>query len=349
MSAGSIQLVATGPQDVHITGNPQVSFFGTNYKRHTNFSMFRQRIFLQGTPYAGGRSTIQFERLGDLLGPCYLSLVENEQTKLIAEWSNVIKSCHLYIGGALIDSQDVEFTEDIAIDTFASNMSKSYPASLHGGRGSQSFFYPLRFFFCEHWGSAIPLSALSLHNVEVVIEWSDNFNNTYKPEFFATYISLDEAERTVVSQERNLLMFQVQKALPTNQLDIDLGFNHPVKYIASSNASALNYNNLVSRVNRVRVMANGVDLLDGEQVSVPHYTAIPAYYNTDFSYANAENMFLFPFCMNTAKLQPTGTLNFSRLDSFKVTCTQPINRAIYAVNYNILKIKKGLGALVFAN
>ena len=311
--------------------------------------MFRQRIFLQGTPYAGGRSTIQFERLGDLLGPCYLSLVENEQTKLIAEWSNVIKSCHLYIGGALIDSQDVEFTEDIAIDTFASNMSKSYPASLHGGRGSQSFFYPLRFFFCEHWGSAIPLSALSLHNVEVVIEWSDNFNNTYKPEFFATYISLDEAERTVVSQERNLLMFQVQKALPTNQLDIDLGFNHPVKYIASSNASALNYNNLVSRVNRVRVMANGVDLLDGEQVSVPHYTAIPAYYNTDFSYANAENMFLFPFCMNTAKLQPTGTLNFSRLDSFKVTCTQPINRAIYAVNYNILKIKKGLGALVFAN
>jgi hypothetical protein len=207
----------------------------------------------------------------------------------------------------------------------------------------------LRFFFCEHWGSAIPLSALSLHNVEVVIEWSDNFNNTYKPEFFATYISLDESERTVVSQERNLLMFQVQKALPTNQLDIDLGFNHPVKYIASSNASAANYNNLVSRVNRVRVMANGVDLLDGEQVSVPHYTAIPAYYNTDFSYANAENMFLYPFCMNTAKLQPTGTLNFSRLDSFKIICSEPINRNIYAVNYNILKIKKGLGALVFAN
>ena len=349
MSAGSIQIVATGPQDAHITGNPEVSFFGTNYKRHTNFSMFKQRIFLQGTPQGNGRSTIQVEKLGDLLGPCYISLTQNEETQLIAEWSNVIKACHLYIGGALIDSQDVEFTEDIAIDTLASNMSKSYPASLHGGRGSQSFFYPLRFFFCENWGSAIPLAGLSLHNVEIVIEWAENYDVTYKPEFFATYITLDESERVAMTKERNLLMYQVQKALPTNQLDIDLGFNHPVKFIASSNASAANYNNLVSRVNRVRVMANGVDLLDGEQVSVPHYTAIPAYYNTDFSYANAENMFLFPFCMNTAKLQPTGTLNFSRLDSFKITCTQPINRAIYAVNYNILKIKKGLGALVFAN
>ena len=96
-------------------------------------------------------------------------------------------------------------------------------------------------------------------------------------------------------------------------------------------------------------MANGVDLLDGEQMSVPNYTAVPSYYNTDFSYANAENMFLYPFCMNTAKLQPTGTLNFSRLDSFKIICSEPININIYAVNYNILKIKKGLGALVFAN
>ena len=152
-----------------------------------------------------------------------------------------------------------------------------------------------------------------------------------------------------MTKERILLMFQVQKAIPSNQKDIDLTFNHPVKFIASSNASAANYNNLVSRVNRVRVMANGVDLLDGEQMSVPHYTAVPSYYNTDFSYANAENMFLYPFCMNTAKLQPTGTLNFSRLDSFKIICSEPINRNIYAVNYNILKIKKGLGALVFAN
>ena len=38
MGGGLIQLIATGEQDQFITGDPQITFFKSVYKRHTNFS-----------------------------------------------------------------------------------------------------------------------------------------------------------------------------------------------------------------------------------------------------------------------------------------------------------------------
>ena len=48
MGAGLIQLSAIGPQDFHLTANPQITFFKTVYKRHTNFSKEVKRIFFMG-------------------------------------------------------------------------------------------------------------------------------------------------------------------------------------------------------------------------------------------------------------------------------------------------------------
>jgi len=38
MSAGVVQLIAIGAQDMYITGNPEISFFSSTFKRHANFS-----------------------------------------------------------------------------------------------------------------------------------------------------------------------------------------------------------------------------------------------------------------------------------------------------------------------
>jgi hypothetical protein len=76
---------------------------------------------------------------------------------------------------------------------------------------------------------------------------------------------------------------------------------------------------------------NGSDV-DESKVSVPYYTSVPCYYNTEFSASNAEGMFVYPFCLVTSKYQPTGTLNFSRIDSCTIHCTENINRAIGAGN-----------------
>ena len=39
MGGGSMQLAAYGKQDVHLTGNPQMTFFKYVYKRYSNFAI----------------------------------------------------------------------------------------------------------------------------------------------------------------------------------------------------------------------------------------------------------------------------------------------------------------------
>ena len=73
MSGGIAQLVAIGAQDAHLVGQPEVSFFRSNYKRHTNFAQTVERQTIQGNPSANGMSTVRFERKGDMLGYVYIS------------------------------------------------------------------------------------------------------------------------------------------------------------------------------------------------------------------------------------------------------------------------------------
>ena len=39
MGGGTLQLVIFGGQDIHITGNPEMSYFKSVYRRHSNFSI----------------------------------------------------------------------------------------------------------------------------------------------------------------------------------------------------------------------------------------------------------------------------------------------------------------------
>jgi hypothetical protein len=277
-----------------------------------------------------------------------MTIEENETAKLIDDWSNVIEEAELYIGDQLIDKQSSEFTEEIAIDLFASSFAKSYQASLHGGLGSESYFYPFRWFFCENWGYSLPIVALQYSDVRIKIKWSSNLNANYKPKFFATYVALDTEERLRIAQptERVMLIQQVQKTEPSNDIVQTLFFNHPVKFIASSNAYG--DNNLVSVTNKVSLEVNGVDITE-KQTAIPFFTSVPSYYHTEYSSSNAENMFFYPFCINTSRYQMTGSLNFSRIDGFRIHCTAPVNRPIYAVNYNFIKFKNGIAGLMYAD
>ena len=67
MSAALIELVSVGAQDAYITGDPQVSFFRQNYKRHTNFAMKPERMDYIGTFGANNEITIPIRSKGDLM------------------------------------------------------------------------------------------------------------------------------------------------------------------------------------------------------------------------------------------------------------------------------------------
>ena len=67
MSAALIDLVSVGAQDVYITGDPQVSFFRQNYKRHTNFAIKPERMDYIGTFGSSNEVVIPIRSKGDLL------------------------------------------------------------------------------------------------------------------------------------------------------------------------------------------------------------------------------------------------------------------------------------------
>ena len=68
MSSGVVQLIAIGAQDEHIMGHPEISFFNSTFKRHSNFSQSVEKQTIQGAVKNNAMSSVKFPRSGDLLG-----------------------------------------------------------------------------------------------------------------------------------------------------------------------------------------------------------------------------------------------------------------------------------------
>lgn len=349
MSGGITQLVAIGAQDAHLVGKPEVSFFQSIYKRHTNFSHVVERQIIQGNVSNDGMSTVRFERKGDLLGYVYLAPHDGTQSLQVSDWSTVISKVELLIGGQVVDDQTSEFSQRLAVDLLAQNYSKSEDAGHYRSSSNNSYFYPLRFFFCENWQSALPLVALQYHDVEIRITWgSAAADSSRRWECYANFVYLDNEEREMfTAKDHMMLTYQVQKAVKSGSKVQELNFNHPVKFLASYNG---NSTGLCATDTRVKLQINGTDVSDFKY-AVPNFTQTSMFYHTTHgTNASATTRFLYPFCLETSKLQPTGSLNFSRLDSARlITDNTVVNNDIYAVNYNILKISNGMGGLMYAN
>jgi hypothetical protein len=350
MSGGIAQLVAVGAQDAHLVGSPEISFFRSTYKRHTNFSQTVERQVIQGNVSNGGMSTVRFERKGDLLSYVYLMPIKGDGTEantFTTNWGDVISKVELLVGGQVIDDQDSTYSTLIAPSLSAVNSSKSVGANLYNG-ASSSKFYPLRFFFCENWQSALPLISLQYHDVELRITWGSEAAAS-KWEIYANYAYLDTQEREFfAANPQNMIITQVQKAIASGARIQELNFNHPVKYLAAGDASAVA---MVSTTgNKLKLQINGTDVSDFKFAD-PNFTSVPLYYHTTNGNATpGTKLFVYPFCLETGKLQPTGSLNFSRLDSARiVNDTANSDKHVYAVNYNVLRIENGMGGLLYSN
>jgi len=349
MSGGIAQLVAVGAQDAHLVGSPEISFFRSTYKRHTNFSQTVERQVIQGNVSNGGMSTVRFERKGDLLS--YVYLVPNDgsatQGYSAAQWRTKIAKVELLVGGQVIDDQDSTYSTLIAPVLSATNSSKSVSGDLFGG-ATASRFYPLRFAFCENLQTALPLIALQYHDVELRITWG-SAAATDKWDVYANYVYLDTQEREFfASNPQNMIITQVQKATASLTKIQELNFNHPVKYLAAGKATALE---ILNDDNKLKLQINGTDVAD-YKFADPNFSHVPLYFNTTNAAkpATVKTLFVYPFCLDTGKLQPTGSLNFSRLDSARiVNDTRDCDDDIYAVNYNILRVENGMGGLLYSN
>jgi len=332
MSGGIAQLVAVGAQDAHLVGQPEVSFFRSNYKRHTNFAQTVERQVIQGNPVANGMSTVRFERKGDMLGYVYISERDGAETN----WNARISKVELLIGGQVIDEQEYTFSAELAPTT----MNQGYARTTYNSDSEGEQFYPLRFSFCENAQSALPLVALQYHDVELRITWGAT--ETKDAEVYAQFIHLDTDERTALSSTpQNMLITQTQKSVNSGSKVQELNFNHPVKYLVAKEARNAN--------TKLKLQINGTDVSDYKTI-IPHFTSAPIYYHTSSGNCTVDNVTLVPFCLDTSKLQPTGSLNFSRLDSARlVSDNVTFANHVYAVNYNVLRIENGMGGLMYSN
>ena len=390
MSGGLIQLVATGAQDVHLTSKPEVSFFRSGYKRYTHFSNSVERQLIQGKPVPGGISTIRVEKKGDLLSYVYMTAIDPSGALIPnIDWSsNIIDKVELLIGGQVIDIQDSFFSTRIEPVTGATNMNQRLlpvQTSTQPGFNANSF-YAFKFFFCKDWQSALPIVALQYHDVEFRITWSQNIGTvcgtsvipgnsttTYaglQYVLWSNFIYLDQAERDhfMEAKQHNILITQVQRQAVQSSSVMELTFVHPVKYLAfqSNNyASVYSSSPTAALTLQMKTQVNAVDI--GDFRPMCQWVDTTQYYHSPYGYVPTTftaNVAVIPYCLDTSKLQPTGTLNFSRIDTYRlVTPTnitvQTVTRSnnplatttpyIYAVNYNILRIMDGMGAVLYSS
>ena len=100
MGGGLLQLVAYGAQDVSLTGNPQITFFHTVFRRHTNFAIQTIEQTLDGSLKPNGRISFNISRDGDLLNDLVLK-TEGSTSDSFSFFDYI--DCE--IGGQLIDRQ----------------------------------------------------------------------------------------------------------------------------------------------------------------------------------------------------------------------------------------------------
>jgi hypothetical protein len=201
-----------------------------------------------------------------------------------------------------------------------------------------------------------------------------NTTTTYSQVQFAAwsnFVYLDQSERDWFAKEKqDLLITQVQRiVMGTNPVQ-ELALAQPVKFIAFP---CVNYNQIFANgagsttaANyQLKTQVNGVDVGDSRHMF--HWVDVPQYYNTPWGYIHnnaVANVAIISYCLDTSKLQPTGTLNFSRLDNFRLVVPSTLTNGIqglastsinyptqylYAVNYNVFRIQNGLGSLLYAN
>jgi len=247
--------------------------------------------------------------------------------------------------------------------------------------GTNTIYHvPLQFYFCRNPGLALPLIALQYHEVKIILKHAYNndahqFNSN---KLWCDYIYLDTDERRRFAQvSHEYLIEQVQEqsvGTPdiTNEI---LNFNHPVKELIWCNMDGSgvvgNSGGELAAVNNtdhsLKLVLNGSDRF--KERNSRYFTKTQVYqHHTGCGLEVADRtggsfrintslgklidaIGVYSFALKPEEHQPSGTCNFSRIDSAQLQKTSGTTAIthIFAVNYNVLRIMSGMGGLAYSN
>ena len=265
MAGGLSQLVAYGAQDVYLTGNPQITFFKTVYRRYTNFAIESIQQTINGSVGFGNKVSTQISRNGDLITDIVVEFVLTKNavgaSATFYPAEQLLQDVELEIGGQRIDKHYNDWFRTYDSLFRMNDDRDNYRRMTDFVDGEpinavKRFYVPLIFFFNQTPGLALPLIALQYHEVKLYFTLASqvnglNVNNSGTTPGTVTaptmavwvdYIFLDTQERTRFAQlPHEYLIEQLQfsgteTATPstTSQAsqNIRLNLNHPTKYLA---------------------------------------------------------------------------------------------------------------------
>jgi hypothetical protein len=250
--------------------------------------------------------------------------------------------------------------------------------------GPLDLYVPFYFWFCKDIGSSLPLVALQNQNVRITVKFRDldllwtsnNFEEAKKriptdlsfdrASLLVDYIFLDVDERRYFAQNRHFYLIE-QVQIQNESIDVNknenviyMDFNHPVKeiywVIQGQKVRRLNQwfnftddlsDDPVAPMRSALIRFNGQKRFEEREeryfrLVIPwkRHTATPNSF-----------IYVYDFATDPERLQPTGSANFSRIDSASLHLhTEGIGDSqvtIYALNYNIFRIIGGISGVVF--
>jgi hypothetical protein len=324
---------------------------------------------------------------------------------------NIVSTIELEIGGFTIDKSYNQYLY-IWNQLFNSNFKKldfnklfSLTSSVYtydnNTKNNFDIYIPVKLFFNKDYSLSLPI--ISIKHQTIIIKFKINQlsnliytnyqNNDIQSKIkinniklLTNFIYLDHDERIkFATSNHEYLIEQINqyqyKNLKNNDINLELNFNHPTKYVIWTNqkdsdinlynihntySSILNYTLTDSYPTITSYKNNTISSaylqLNGVNRSIP-YDGIYHNHVTPYEHNLSscdDGINLFSFSLNPNELQPSGSCNFSKLNKkfLKITLnddfldrlvdTDYIITNIFSVNYNILRFKKGMASLAFS-
>lgn len=267
MTAGILQLELYGAQDVYLTGNPQITFFKSVYKRYTKFAIESVQHNFNKVPTFGDKVSVKIPKTGDLIHNMEIQVTipviaasGNEQYRWLNWLGHIlIDYITINIGPTEIDRHYGmwmhiwnELTRTSGQQANYANLVGNVPKLVQSSSAatpSVVLYIPLQFWFCRNPGLALPLIALQHHDVTITVKFNEKANCYWQSSsgrtpgdftsayLYVDYVLLDTKERRKFAQtDLEYLIEQVQVKrnhnIPQNTTSDNIkisNFNHPVK------------------------------------------------------------------------------------------------------------------------
>ena len=377
--AARANLASLGKEGVILSGEPEVTYFIEQYKGYTPFAQRVDTVNFQADyVYFGAESYAVLPRSGDLISKIYLKV--NFPVSALGGGSVrdsvgtlMIDYMELYIGSQLVERLWGEFMAlkwDLEVP-------EGKQGALRGliGKGTQTpaatYTIPIPFSILEN---GLPICAfkddvtvrMGLHPSTVFTDPPVVISPPLKMELDVEYTYLSESEVRFIQSNNQLYLFeQLQKneffALKgINAITCPLTLINCVKEIfmtiQNDSASGYDYSNVAGgstdQLSSMVLFFNSTDRIASDVGTPIFLRNIQA---LEFHTRVPDYMFyMYSFCLDPESLQPTGHVNFSRIDQKNLVLVMNPSQAnryvtIYALGYNFLSVGNATAEVIFKN